>query len=449
MDKAQPGIPHAPAAFAHAGGRAVAAASPEARARRTRWMNFGIEMLMLLAVGYNFVLAVINAKVFAVRPVMTYAMEFMIYAGCFALGIWSLERRRLALVVGGLGLVVGLMLVRFVFSWQVDPKFFRDALIPFAFLVLGASYRGSLPKLFLRMTVVVALVALFELAMPKLYGDVVNPKSYFVNARGASAEGFWNQDSNLYVSATRPGERNFLPGSNLPRASSVFVEPVTMGNYLIFFAAIVLAFARWLRPPALLLAIGLIGFLIVASDGRLAAGTCVLMLLLAPLLVRLDQRLSFLLFFAVLAAGWLLVWLAGIREYEDTTLGRIFFTVYSMGNLPFASWLGLDPASAYRYFDSGITYFVASQSVVGVLAFLLAYSFMLILPTREGQLFKHLAILAFALSLLVSNSYFSIKTSALWWFACGCLWRMQALPRPLASPRASHGNEGVAVGARP
>jgi putative polymerase len=276
--------------------------------------------------------------------------------------------------------------------------------------------------------VVIALVALFELAAPNVYGDVVNPKSYFVNARGASAEGFWNQDSNLYVSATRPGARNFLPSTNLPRASSVFVEPVTMGNYIIFFAAIVLAFARWVRPPVLVLAIGLIGFLIVASDGRLAAGTCVLMLLLAPLLVRFDQRLAFLLFFLVLAGGWLLVWASGIQEYEDTTLGRVFFTVYSINHLSFASWMGLDPAAAYRYFDSGISYFVASQSVVGVLAFLLAYSFLLILPTREGQVFKNLAIFAFALSLLVSNGYFSIKTSALWWFACGCLWQMHALP---------------------
>jgi putative polymerase len=423
---------------------------PISEPARLRWRNFSIEILMLLAVGYNFLLAVINAKVFTVRPVMTYAVEFAIYAACFAIGIWSLERRRLALVVAGLGLVITLMLVRFVVVWQVDPKFFRDALIAFAFVVLGAAYKGSLPKLFVRMSVVVALVAAFELAAPTVYGDVVNPKSYFVNARGASAEGFWNEDSNLYVSATRPGARNFLPGSNLPRASSVFVEPVTMGNYIIFFAAIVLAFARWLRPPALLLSIGLIGFLIVASDGRLAAGTCVLMLMLSPLLRRLDQRLAFLLFLAVLGGGWLLVWVSGIQEYEDTTLGRIFFTVYSIRNMSFDAWMGLDFAQAYRYFDSGISYFIASQSLVGVAAFLLAYSFLMFLPTREGQLFKNLAIFAFALSLLVSNGYFSIKTSALWWFACGCLWQMapaasSLLPARLRSRGVPETGEGVAA----
>jgi len=58
-----------------------------------------------------------------------------------------------------------------------------------------------------------------------------------------------------------------------------------------------------------------------------------------------------------------------------------------------------------------------------VMAFLLAYSFSLILPGVEGQTFKQLAIFAFALSLLVSNGYFSIKTAALWWFVCGWLWQ--------------------------
>jgi len=431
------------------GGRAAmpgTAADPAARARRReRWRNRLIEAVLLFAIGYNFVLAVINAKLFTVRPAMTYAAEFAIYAACFLIGLWSLDRRRAALVVGGLGFVVALMLLRFLVTWQFDPKFLRDALIAFAFLVLGAAYRGSIPKLCLRMALAVSLVAAFELAAPTLYGDVVNPKSYFVNARGASASGFWNEDSNLYVSATRPGARNFLPSSNLPRASSVFVEPVTMGNFIIFFAAVVLAFRRRLGLMAQLLSVGLVGFLIVASDGRLAAGTCVLMLLVAPLFRRLDQRLAFAVFAAVLFGGWLLVVVAGIQAYEDTMLGRIFFTVDSISRLSLDGWMGLDFAAAYRYFDSGIAYFITSQSLLGVLGFLLAYSFLLVLPGREGRLFKHLAIFAFALSLLVSNGYFSIKTAALWWFVCGCLWQVRPILLPDAdgTPQAGRLRTGV------
>ncbi|KWV15313.1 polysaccharide biosynthesis protein GumE [Xanthomonas translucens] len=400
--------------------------------------NLLIELVLLFAIGYNFLLAVVNAKVFRVSPAMTYVVEVAIYGACFLIGLWSLDRKRTAMVFTGIGLLAVLMLVRLFLVWSIDPKFFRDALIPFAFLVLGAAYTGSLPKLFLRMALVVSLVAAFELALPNVYGDVVNPKSYFVNARGASASSFWNQDSNLFVSATRPGARNFLPSSNLPRASSVFIEPVTMGNFIIFFTAILLTFWRWMRPVGIAVSVAMIGFLIVASDGRLAAGTCVMMVALTPLLLRMDQRLGFLIFFGVLLGAWLMVWASGIQSYEDTTLGRVFFTVYSIRNMTAESWLGLDFDMPYKYFDSGIAYFISSQSVVLVLAFLLAYSFAMLMRTIEGQLFKNLLIFAFALSLLVSNGYFSIKTAALWWFVCGCLWQM--VPRraaPDALPPAS------------
>ncbi len=400
--------------------------------------NLLIELVLLFAIGYNFLLAVVNAKVFRVSPAMTYVAELAIYGACFLIGLWSLDRKRTAMVFTGICLLALLMLVRLFLVWSIDPKFFRDALIPFAFLVLGAAYTGSLPKLFLRMALIVSLVAAFELALPKVYGDVVNPKSYFVNARGASASSFWNQDSNLFVSATRPGARNFLPSSNLPRASSVFIEPVTMGNFIIFFTAILLTFWRWMRPVGIAASVAMIGFLIVASDGRLAAGTCVMMVALTPLLLRMDQRLGFLIFFGVLLGAWLMVWASGIQSYEDTTLGRVFFTVYSIRNMTAESWLGLDFDTPYKYFDSGIAYFISSQSVVLVLAFLLAYSFAMLMRTIEGQLFKNLLIFAFALSLLVSNGYFSIKTAALWWFVCGCLWQM--VPRraaPAALPPAT------------
>ncbi|MCI2263020.1 polysaccharide biosynthesis protein GumE [Xanthomonas indica] len=410
---------------------------------REQRRNLLIELVLLFAIGYNFVLAVINAKVFRVSPAMTYVVELAVYAACFLLGLRALDRKRMAMVFTGIALLALLMLVRLFMAWSLDPKFFRDALIPFAFLLLGAAYTGSLPRMFVRMALLVSLVAVFELALPKVYGDVVNPKSYFVNARGASASSFWNQDSNLFVSATRPGARNFLPSSNLPRASSVFIEPVTMGNFIIFFTAILLTFWRWMRPWAIVASVAMIGFLIVASDGRLAAGTCVMMALLSPLLLRMDQRLGFLIFFAVMGGAWLLVWASGIQSYEDTTLGRVFFTVDSIRRMSADAWMGLDMDQPYRYFDSGIAYFISSQSVLLVLAFLLAYSFAMLMRTIEGQLFKNLLIFAFSLSLLVSNGYFSIKTAALWWFVCGCLWQMTprlrdapALPAAPTAPAA-------------
>lgn len=123
---------------------------------RVRWHNALIELTLLTGVGYNLLLALINANVFTVRPVITYAVEFLVYAACFLLGLGSMSRQRIAMIFGGLGLIVTLMFVRFLVNWQIDPKFFRDALVVFAFVVLGSAYTGSLPKLFIRMTIIVS-----------------------------------------------------------------------------------------------------------------------------------------------------------------------------------------------------------------------------------------------------------------------------------------------------
>lgn len=391
---------------------------------RHRLRDVLIELLLLFAIGYNFLLAIINAQLFAVTPAMTYAAELVIYAGCFGLGIWTLQREKIAAVLVGIGLIAAVMLFRYVVEWRVDAKFIRDAIIPFAFLVLGAAYGGSLPRLFLRMSVIVALVAAVELAVPEVYGDVVNPKSYYVNTRGVDEGGFWNQDSNLFVSATRPGERNFLAGSNLPRASSIFVEPVTTGNYLVFFCAILLVFWRSFGPKRIIFSVGLLLFLIVASDGRLAAGTSFLLLLGAPFLRKLDQRLSFLIMPLVILAAAALIWVMGVEAYDDTTLGRVYLTVAALREMTAEAWLGLDFDVPYRYADSGIAYFIASQSIMVVGAFLLAYSFGLEMPTEDGQALKNFFMLAFATGLLVSNSLFSVKSAALWYFVLGAMWQL-------------------------
>lgn len=425
----------------------------EARVQGDRLRNQAVAALLLLGVGYNFALAAFNANVVSIGPSAAYAVELAVYAGCFLFGLRTLGREGILLVLTGLGLVLVFNLIRFLDTWRFDLKLARDAIIPFAFLALGTAYRGSLRKLVLWLAIIVSLVAVFEMALPNLYGDLVNPRSYFVNTRGSAEEDFWN-DSKLYVSATRPGERNWLAGFELPRVSSIFVEPVTMGNFIIFLCAVMVTYWRSLRIGGMVLSLVLILFLLIASDGRLASATCLLMLLLAPVLRRVDQWLAGLIFIGVLLAGGFAVWAFGVNAYEDTLLGRVFVSADAIANLSPREWFGLNLGAPYRYSDSGIAYFIAAQSIVIVFAFLLGYSFLLRMHTSNGQLFKNLFMLAFALSLLVSNSYFSIKTAGLWWFACGYLWRLQAMPAPRAAadshsapmPQASgHAHTAVAT----
>ena len=413
---------------------------------RERRDNLAVAMLLLVAVGYNFLLAMFNASIHPVGASSAYAVELVVYAGCFLFGLRSLGRDGQLLVFTGLGVVLAFNLLRFLETWSFDLKLVRDAIIPFAFLTLGTAYRGRLHKLVLWLAVIVALVAVFEMAFPDMYGDLVDPRSYFVNTRGNYEDDFWNEASKLYVSATRPGERNWLGGFELPRVSSIFVEPVTMGNFIIFFCAAAITFWRSLRVAGVAFSLLLILFLLIASDGRLASATCLLMLLLAPLLRRVNQSLAAFLFIGVLLAGWIAVWAFGVSAYEDTLLGRVFVSVDAINAMSPREWFGMDLAAPYRYSDSGIAYFIAGQSIMLVLVFLLGYSFLLRMPTSNGQLFKNLFVVAFALSLLVSNAYFSIKTAGLWWFACGYFWRLNIPQTTLAFPSGPDVRETRAFG---
>lgn len=65
--------------------------------------NLLVGIVLFFGVAYNFPLAMINAKVFTVTPVMTYAVELVIYFSCFMLGLSALHRKRVVLLMSGSG----------------------------------------------------------------------------------------------------------------------------------------------------------------------------------------------------------------------------------------------------------------------------------------------------------------------------------------------------------
>src|SRR5688500_20293954 len=98
-----------------------AVASTAVRNRRTgvrmrmstgdAWRDRIAALLLLFAVGYNFLLAIVNAQLFAIGPSAAYAAELIAYAGCFLLGGGTLGRNGMAQVLAGVGGRVVLHLV--------------------------------------------------------------------------------------------------------------------------------------------------------------------------------------------------------------------------------------------------------------------------------------------------------------------------------------------------
>ena len=102
-----------------------------------------------------------------------------------------------------------------------------------------------------------------------------NPKDYYIATRGISFDEFTNADSDLYISATRPEER-FFPFFGLHRISSLFIEPVSLGNYVVTVTAFIAAFWRsiggWTKTFLILSNL----LFLIASDGRFAFASSLL-----------------------------------------------------------------------------------------------------------------------------------------------------------------------------
>ncbi len=89
--------------------------------------------------------------------------------------------------------------------------------------------------------VVLAVILLEAVCLP-CYTDLFAVKDFYINTRGIGEDEFTNLSSDLYVSATRPDAR-FLPFFDLHRMSSVFLEPVSLGNFVIVSVAFMMAFS--------------------------------------------------------------------------------------------------------------------------------------------------------------------------------------------------------------
>jgi putative polymerase len=240
----------------------------------------------------------------------------------------------------------------------------------------------------------------------------------------------------LFVSATRPGAR-FFGFVDWHRGSSIFLEPVSLGNYCVIAAILIVASWRSLRTIERLYFIGSTAFLLVACDGRLAA-TSVTIVLLALLFTRsVSSKWSFLYLPAILASATIYVSVFQQVEIYDTFAGRIAGTIRALGSLDLLSLIGLNARAAEYAPDNGIVYFILSQSLVGLAIVWLAIC--LLCPDRSiaSRLYWHAIAIFIPLNLLVSYSFFSIKVASLIWFYYGHRLMIDASPPTAVSAEIS------------
>jgi len=396
-------------------------------------------VLICAALLFNWVLSLINAQAISISQAHVAVCEALL----MMMAVWHMLRRGLLreqiMILCAFALCIAFMLIRIAIVQDLQLKPLRDIAIIFVFLSLGFSVGRRPYRLVFYMGLFIAAVGLAEVLVPNLYGDLFNVKAYYINSRGFTESQFWNLESTAFVSGTRPGERYFVAFTNWPRASSIFLEPVSLGNFIIVSLMVLLAGWRglplWIRA---IWAATLVSLLMLA-DSRFAFFCGIALIASRPLLRWVPQQLSFLLFPAIVAMAVLAVWLSSVNVATDDFLGRLFYTVKAMQRIDLQGLLGMKYAMAQNYMDSGLMYFVISQSVIAAIALPIAYSVGLRAVGTEARLYKHFLMIVLAMNLMISNSLFSIKIAALLWFCVGALGRSAqraTAPAPMLARRA-------------
>ena len=376
-------------------------------------------LILLAAVLFNAGLAIINAHVTPLSANAVIGVEVLIVVAAHAIVIANYRPQMLpwyAMIV----FIVLFALERAIVVGNFDPKFLRDVLLIPTFVLLGMTTPPErLTKLIVVLHVIVVGGVLFEALFTQAYSGLFDIRQYYIATRSLDDSQFWNSASDLFVSATRPDR--FFSFVDLHRTSSVLLEPVSLGNYVVIITAFLCANYR--RMSFRVVAFLLIGNLIalVGCDGRLAAVSSAIVVLAAIVAPQLPRKSALIYLPLALVCAVALVVAAHPDATADNFAGRVAHGVELLTRYDIGEWFGNSDRLLGPAVDSGIAYTIATQSIVGLMAFWL----FLVLNAEErtpAQVkYLHGLCVYLALSMLISYSLFSIKTAALLWFIHGSL----------------------------
>ncbi len=379
--------------------------------------------LLVASVCYLAVLSFLNARGIRASATLVGAVEAALYAAC----LYVLRRGLPLATVATSFCVLAWMLFLWLVRQNPDFKSLRDLVIPALFISLGrlvANIRFANRGLKLVVWIVL-VVGVFEVVFTDVYANLFNTFSFYVNMGGIGESAAMFEGQMLTLNGYRPEGigRTILPallGSH--RASSMLMEPVSLGN----FAVIVLAWGLskpWHEMRNNLFFIIAPAILIALCDSRfglmLAGGLVALRCLPVPMLGRLAPTIPFLILAAVI--GFASLKLGG----GDNVLGRIAGSGIELLRFEWESLLGLD-ARLPNYGDMGYAY-VLSRFGAPLLVVLVGLAFMAPMTDARGIRFRALITLYLSASLAISGtSIFALKTAGMLWFLFGVL---SALPR--------------------
>ena len=396
--------------------------TPDAVALQTSaaFPAFWVRLVLLLSVLGLPALALLNAQGLPASSGTVVLLELLVFCLCLLLQVQRIPPWTLALLLG----LLSWLLLNWLLRQSMDIKSARDLLIPVLFISLGRMVADAdwADRLLRGLVLLVLVVGLLEAVFPAAYGSLFDTFSFYSRLGSIRESAAMYAGQTLTLNGFRPDGigRTLLPallGNH--RSSSVFLEPVSLGN----FAVIVLAWQLakdWTglrRSDWLLLAAALL--LIVLADSRfgmlMALALVAMRLLPHSVFVVLTRAYPFLAFAGLLALAWWLP-MAG-----DNLAGRLSVSGLRLLDFDAARLLGLD-SPLPDYGDMGFAYALSRFGVLLVLA-LLALLFLLPAPSQRAERLRGLLVLYVFSSLAISGtSVFALKTAGLMWFLLGTLF---------------------------
>ena len=391
---------------------------------------FVVVSCLATSVGFNFVLCFVDSSLVELNQSHVVASELVLISTALLLAGLSwhpLMRSWLHFAASAVVWWFMLGLLR----GELEPRYARDIVVIPVFVMLGisASTDRRLAQKWLPFHLLIFLVMVYEALYPSSFTSLFNVKQYYIHTRGFQESDFWNSGVELFVSATRPDERHLFPSLPFHRLSSVFLEPVSLENYVVVVAIFLVAFRRRLAPWIFWTFVVTDLALLVGSDGQFGASLCALLAVVALFGSRLPRSAPIAALPLAILGILVMVAMFGFESGTDDFRGRTAYTAELLGALGTLDLMGLSSSLAKASADSGIVYLIISYSIFGAA---LGWVFIFgTIPSRAlaATLLRCGAAIYLSGNLMVSASVFSIKTAALLWFlvgyADGLTWREQ------------------------
>jgi len=384
---------------------------------RISWLQFACATVLVLTVAFNPLLALVNASVRPVNGSMVAVAQGALVVSALLLGLYS-AKDTAKLWIGVVWMLALVSLATAAVRMQFDPKSLGDVLLIPAFILMGMQLgRATFIRTVLAMQIAILIFGIWEVYDPGGFGSVFKVAQYYISSRGYNANDFW-AGGDLFVSAQRPHGRFLLASSGLHRGSSLFLEPVSLGNWAIMIALFSAGFWRDLSIKSrIFLVLSNIALLIIC-DGRLALGVCLVFLAALPI-VRLVPGWISVFYLPLSLLGLSIARMLGLlAEVGDTFVGRLRYGMEQLSRLTVPRFFAVVDSRIGNE-DAGLVYFIQNQSLPVAVILWIVVTVASTGETTGGRAFKHGMAIFLVACLPISNASLSIKTTALMWACYG------------------------------